>query len=181
MSVLPFLLISFLQTLFPYHYTGALKSTFLNPLMYKGVTAIESFDEKKSALNRRPEEKDGILEKLVSDKAKTLKSTVKTLAEEIKVREKLNLYLLNNIDDGISLQNTAIMGIDNISSHYIFERFTEMENMKIHLKNNVLELEKEKRQEHLECWKDLMSLRKELMMALREYWDLVRRKDLLSM
>lgn len=150
-------------------------------MMLKEVKVdLHSFYKNKSNLRGGDKGKEGILERLVSDKTRTLKSTIKALLEETKIRERLNLYLLDNIDEAVCRQNTLLLGIDRTGSHYIFERFTELKNIQIHLKNSVLELEKEKRQEQLECWRDLMSLRKDLMMALREYWDLVKRQEMLS-
>jgi len=48
------------------------------------------------------------------------------------------------------------------------------------LENNVLELEKEKRKEYLECWRDLMFLKKYLLSSLKDYWDLIKKRDVLS-
>ena len=48
------------------------------------------------------------------------------------------------------------------------------------LENNILELKKEKRKEYLECWRDLMFLKKYLLIAFKEYWDLTKRREVLS-
>lgn len=40
-------------------------------------------------------------------------------------------------------------------------------------------LEQEKRKEELECWRDLMFLKKYLLSSLKEYWDLVKRGEVL--
>ena len=45
--------------------------------------------------------------------------------------------------------------------------------------NNILELKKEKRKEYLECWRDLMFLKKYLLSAFKEYWDLIKKRDVL--
>ena len=47
------------------------------------------------------------------------------------------------------------------------------------LETNVLDLEKEKRKEYLECWRDLSFLKKYLLSALKDYWDLSRRSEAL--
>ena len=44
----------------------------------------------------------------------------------------------------------------------------------------VLELEKEKRREYLECWKDLMLLKEHLLSSLKDYWDLIKKRELLQ-
>ena len=46
--------------------------------------------------------------------------------------------------------------------------------------NVILELEKEKRKEYLECWRDLMFLKKYLLSAFKEYWDLIKKREVLS-
>ena len=56
----------------------------------------------------------------------------------------------------------------------------DIKNIKLQFENNLLSLREEKRKEHLECWKDLMFLKKYLMTALREYWDLVKRREVLE-
>ncbi len=48
------------------------------------------------------------------------------------------------------------------------------------LEDRVLDLEKEKRKEYVECWRDLMFLKKYVLSSLKDYWDLVKRRDLLS-
>jgi len=44
----------------------------------------------------------------------------------------------------------------------------------------VLDLEKEKRKEYVECWRDVMFLKKYLLSTLKDYWDVVKRRDVLS-
>src|SRR3989338_7194179 len=51
---------------------------------------------------------------------------------------------------------------------------------KMQIENNVLDLEKEKRQEYLTCWKDLMFLKKYLLVALKDYWNLNSRESFLN-
>ena len=45
---------------------------------------------------------------------------------------------------------------------------------------DMLELEKEKRKEYLECWRDLMFLKKYLLASLKDYWDMTQKRKLLS-
>ncbi len=56
----------------------------------------------------------------------------------------------------------------------------EIKNMKTKIEGNVLELEKERRNEYLECWRDLMFLKKYLMVALKDYWELVKKREVLE-
>ena len=55
-----------------------------------------------------------------------------------------------------------------------------MSKVKMEFENNILELEKEKRKEYLECWRDLMFLKKYLLAAFKEYWDLIKKREVLS-
>lgn len=130
--------------------------------------------------NEKSGKENSSLESLFFDKSKTLKANVKALLDDICRRESLNLHLLDNIDDDISKQNTKLMNIESLRTHYDFEEQKEISNKKLKLDGNILELNKEKRKEYLECWRDLMFMRKYLMSSLREYWDLVKRRGMLG-
>ena len=125
-------------------------------------------------------EEKGTLENILSDKTKTLKATVKALLDEIELRERLNSHLLKGINDDVCRQHTLMMQFGNQNSCYQSEKFIEINNQKTQFENNVLELEKEKRKEYLECWRDLMFLKKYLLSAFREFWDLVKRREVLG-
>lgn len=128
----------------------------------------------------KPEKEKGLLEKLFSDKTKTLKATVKALLDEIKLRESIDSHLLNKIDEDICRQHTHLMQIKNHKVHYSFDLFMEIKKMILQIEDKVIDLEKEKRNEYLECWRDLMFLKKYLLSSLKEYWDLVKKRDLLE-
>jgi len=64
----------------------------------------------EALLYKSPAQGQGyVLERIFSDKTKTLKSTAKTLLDEIKLREYLNSLTINRIDYEISRQNTEIL------------------------------------------------------------------------
>ena len=132
------------------------------------------------SINDQPEKRQGLLEQLVTNKGKSQKATVKALLDEVELRQNLNLHLIQSIDDSLCRQKTELNHLKEIKTQYSFELAKNVYDSKLHLENNLIELEKEKRKEYLECWKDLMFLKKYLMSALREYWDFVKRKDLLS-
>ncbi len=134
----------------------------------------------KIVFKTEPKEEKGILEKVFSDKSKTLKATVKAFLEEIKLRETLDSHLINKIDDEICRQNTKLMPLKKLKAHYSFDLYKEINNLKMQMGDNVLELEKEKRKEYLECWRDLMFLKKYLLVALKEYWDLIKKREVLE-
>jgi hypothetical protein len=116
------------------------------------------------------------LENVFSAKAKSMKASIKAFADEIILREKLDLHLLGNIDENMIRQQSKLDHLKYIKIHYSSELEKDINNRKMELENNVLELEKEKRKEYLECWKDLMSLKKYLLMALKDFWDVSKRR-----
>jgi len=122
----------------------------------------------------------GMLKRIFSEKSKTLKASVKALLNEIELRENLNLHLLNRIDDEVCSQNTQLIPLKRLRAHYSFELYKEINNLKMQMEDNVLELEQEKRKEYLECWRDLMLLKKYLLVALKDYWDLIKKMEVLE-
>ena len=127
--------------------------------------------------NKKP---SGTLESLLSDKGRSLKAGVIALLDEIKGREDLNVNQTQKIDKEIRRQHTNAMQLENIVDHHPFDLTKDLEESKARIESNVLELEKERRKEQVECWRDLMFLKKHLMVSLKEYWDLVRRKEILD-
>ncbi len=127
-----------------------------------------------------PAKQYGGLETIFSDRARTSKATVKAILDDIRKREYLDSNLLNKIDYEICSQHTALMGLENVKLRYSPDLAEYMNKRKSHLESNVLGLEEEKRKEYLECWRDLMFLKKYLLSALRDYWDIAKKRDLLS-
>ena len=130
--------------------------------------------------NSNSEKKPSVLENMFSDKAKTLKASVNALLEEIKLREDLSSHQFKEMNDEICQQHTELMQLKNINDHHPFDLTKDLDETKARIKTNVLELEKEKRQEGLECWRDLMFLKKYLMVSLKDYWELVGRRNTLK-
>ncbi len=122
----------------------------------------------------------GILETVFSDKSKSLKTTCKSLLNEIELRENLDSHLLKKINDEICRFHTHLMHMEKIKIQYFPDSFAEVNKIKMQFENEILELEKEKRNEYLECWRDLMFLKKYLLVAFKEYWDLIKKRELLS-
>ncbi len=120
------------------------------------------------------------LEDVFSDKCKTSKAGVNALLSEIELRQDLNFNLLNKIDDDICKQNSQLMQLENMNYPCSFEVSEAMEKKRFQLNDNILELRREKRKEYLECWKDLMLLKKDLQISLREYWNHAKKRDVLS-
>jgi len=126
------------------------------------------------------EQKRCPLGNMFSDKAKTLKASVNALLEEINLREDLNSHQFKKMNGEICRQHTELMQLETLRDAYPFNLTQDVDEAKARIKTNVLELEREKRKEGLECWRDLMFLKKYLMVSLKEYWELVRKRGVLE-
>lgn len=134
----------------------------------------------KIVLKIKPEKEDGLVEKVFATKSKTLQSTIRALLDEIELREKLDIHLLDKINQDICWQRTQFEQIDKLQIHYVIDWFKDVSKVKMQFENNILALEKEKREEYLECWRDLMELKKYLLIALKDFWEFVKKIDLLE-
>lgn len=135
--------------------------------------------EKIAAVNNSTNEND-VIDKLFSGKMKSFSATITALLDEIHLREKLDIHLLNKIDEDISYQRIQFDHLDRVSGQYSLDWFGEISSQKRKFEDSILDLEKEKRKEYLECWRDLMDLKKYLMLSLKEFWEFSRKRDLLS-
>jgi len=173
-----------------------MENKYLSPAIYPNVVSSSPGDYGKTATpfahkelkkslelvvsNPQPKQKSCPLEDMFSDKAKTLKASVNALLEEIKLREDLNAYQFKKINGEICRQHTELMQLENLKGHYPFNLTSDIGETKSQIEMNVLELEKEKRKEGLECWRDLMFLKKYLMVSLKDYWELARKRGVLE-
>jgi hypothetical protein len=71
--------------------------------------------------------------------------------------------------------------IENRRESYFFDNFLELKKLKLKIEDKVLELEREKRKEYIECWRDLMFMKKYLLSSLKDYWNIARKRDVLSL
>src|SRR3989338_2571665 len=132
-------------------------------------------------LNEEPQIERSIVDKVFSDKGRTLKATVKAFFNEIMLREKLDSFLLFDMNQDICKQHNYLESIKELHRFsYHPELLKDFHEKKMKLDDNVLGLEKEKRKEYLECWKDLMGLKKYLLIALKDYWNLNSRESFLN-
>ena len=156
----------------PVNYANNNYIPFAHEELKKSLEAIVSIPKSKSETSP--------LENMFSDKSKSLKASVNALLEEINLREGINTYHLKKIDYEVCQQHTHLMQLDNISGHHPSDLSKHVDEAKKRIESNVLELEKEKRKEQLECWRDLMFLKKYLMSALKDYWELARKRKVLE-
>ena len=121
----------------------------------------------------------GIAEKIFSNKITTIHSTIIALLDEIHLREALDIHVLNKINNDISWQQSQLSQFNSIKGNYVFEWESEVNKQISNHEGNIVELEKEKRKEYLECWRDLMELKKSLLSVLKNFWELSRKRELL--
>ena len=156
-----------------------MKSEYLNELDSSFYhTDIENNTNNVNLMEKQ--NKNNSLENIFSDKTKTLKATVKALLEEIENRKSLNQNLTDKIEEGISINTIEIENINHLKVQYNFDMFQEMNKRKLKLEDRAHKLEEEKRREQVESWRDIMFLKKYLLSALREYWDVVKRREVLE-
>ncbi len=100
-------------------------------------------------LKDKPRDETSIVGRLFSNKTETLKSTAKSILEEILLRETLDCHLLNKINEDISWQKMQFEQIDKLQVQYVIDWFKDVSKVKMQFENNILALEKEKREEYL--------------------------------
>lgn len=130
--------------------------------------------------NKEPEQNYGVLERVFSHKCKANKASVTALLKEVELRESLDSHLINKIDDEICRHHTYLMRLEDLKPQYMPDLSNTITATRKELENSVLELEKEKRKEYLECWRDLMFLKKYLLSSLKDYWNLVKKREVLE-
>jgi len=109
-------------------------------------------------------------------KIKGLRETIEQINKEISSRFEMKQEFDNELDYQIS---RAAFSLSE------FKRWGLGYNTGVDVKRNMLEkqlndLRREKRKTELQCWEDIVSLRKDLRKALEEYKSLSNRKNVLS-
>ena len=155
---------------------------------YQGTPALKPFfhSELKESLEtvvlkEEPEKEQGIAERIFSDKGKSHKATIKALFTEIQLREKLDTFLVYKIEKDMCTQKSQLEHLSSLRTHYNPELHNDISKSKKQLEGNLLELEREKRKEYIECWRDLMFMKKYLMTSLKDYWDMAKKRNMLSL
>jgi len=141
------------------------------PDLENTVLSILSTDEQPSSA----------LDEIFSNKTKVLKSTIKQLFNEVNLRFQVDKDIFQSITDDICVCYTFLEEVKlHVGRGYDMERVLSLMPRRSQLETQIFDLKKQKRTEALECWRDMMVLKKYLMMALSEYWKLSKRQQLLS-
>jgi hypothetical protein len=159
---------------------GYLDNPLLKPRNFYQTGIEESLES--IVLKDEPERERGAVEKIFSDKGRTLKATIRALFNEILLRERLNSELLGKIDSDICKTDSYLEQIRFLTQRqYTQDVEIAFSRRRTQLENQVFDLEKEKRQEYLSCWKDLMFLKRYLLSSLKDYWTVSNRKSFLDL
>ena len=79
-----------------------------------------------TVFKEKPEKEKGIIYKIFSDKSKTLKTTVKSLLNEIELRENIDSHSLNKINEDICSQHTLLEQLNKLKVHYLWDQFIDI-------------------------------------------------------
>lgn len=126
-------------------------------------------------------QEEAIGERVFADKGKTLKSTIRALFNEILTRERLNHVLLGKIDSDVCKAGTYLEDMRRFTARDYSRQFEILGRRRTQIEERIIGLEKEKRAEYLACWKDLGQLKKYVLSALKDYWNLRGNRDYLTM
>jgi len=157
------------------HYRSAIPSYLDNPILKPRnfyETGLEESLE-KIVLNDEPQQERVLIDRIFSDKSRTLKATIKALFNEVLTRERLNSVLLKDIDSELCKTGSYLEQIRDVTKRqYTHDLELAFAGRRTQLESRLLDLTKQKREEYLTCWKDLAYLSKGLLVALKDYWDM---------
>ncbi len=120
-----------------------------------------------------------ILEKIFTDRAKILKATVRELLKELTLREELYRKIMDEIENDICKTETYLHEIkEKVERSYEADKL-QFGRRRTQLEARIIKLEQEKRQEKREFWRDMAWLKKYLLSAFADYWDLVNKRKFL--
>ena len=164
-------------------YHNVLPSYLDNPLLKPGHLYETGLDQslEKIVMDDEPEKEKDLVDKVFSDKGRILKTTVKVFFNEILTRKTIDSELLKKIDSEICHTDSYLAQIRELTKRqYTPDLELAFSRRRTQLETRVLDLEKEKRQETLACFKDLSISSRYLLSALKEYWNLSGKKSFLG-
>ena len=133
---------------------------YKNLLLERGAKMDEIKEIKKELKEIENEKKglDRLLDGLNTEKIENIQQVIDEIHELIKEREKLSSKLINSYEGLLSRMNSTINRIPQ-------------ENLKeeILLQEKIVNVEEAKIKEHLDCWRDIALLKRELREVLREF------------
>lgn len=147
------------------------ENSLLKPRNFYETGLEESLE--KIVLADEPEQERDLVDKVFADRSRTLKATIKALFNEMLTRERLNSVLLKDINSEICKTGSYLEQIRDVTKRqYSHDLELAFSGRRTQLESRQLELQKQKRDEYVCCWKDLAYLSKGLLVALKDYWDM---------
>ncbi|MFP4118251.1 MAG: hypothetical protein ACLFTR_05000 [Candidatus Woesearchaeota archaeon] len=122
---------------------------------------MDEMNDIKKELKEIEDEKKGmdkLLDGLNTEKIQNIQQVIDEINELIKEREKLSSKLINSYESLLSKINSIIGRVpqDNLKEEIV-------------LHEKVVNVEEAKIREHLDCWRDIALLKRELREVLREF------------
>ncbi len=101
----------------------------------------------------------------IEDKLKFLKECIQQVEEQLQKRQKQKQEFISELEQKLCEVQTSIYYLDQMGD----VRNNQMSRRRIPLEREIKKLEKEKRVQELEYWRDITDLQKELRQLRREY------------
>ena len=123
------------------------------------------------------------VQKMVSGRVKAEKAIVKQILEEIVVRENISKDIHSKIDLDMLQCENFLHEINSITKRqYLIDKDSlRFSARKTEFDMKLLSLEAEKRAEQLSIWNDISTLRRYLLFAFKDYWNAVRREEIINL
>lgn len=112
------------------------------------------------------------------DRTQSHKSTIDEILSEIEERKQIKQKNCLEINRDMCKVETHLLELENLANGLYTLNFGRRRTA---LDHEIFNLESEKREQEVECWRDLVFLQKDLLATLGEYWASLRRKQVMEM
>jgi len=102
----------------------------------------------------------------LEDKLQFLREGISEVEEQLRLRKEQEQALIDEIDQQICEVKSSIYALDYSGD---MRNPPQMNQRRNHLEKEIKMLEKEKRQQELDCWRDITALQKDLRQLKKEY------------
>jgi hypothetical protein len=102
----------------------------------------------------------------IESRLKFLQESISELEEQLRLRHEQKQAMLDELDQKICGVQTSIHALEHMGN---LRSPSLMDQRRMHLEKEVKELEREKRQQKQEYWRDSIALQKELRLLKKEY------------
>jgi len=102
----------------------------------------------------------------IEDKLQFLRESIAEVEEQLGLRKEQKQALIDDIDQQICEVKSSIYALDHFGD---MRNPPQMNQRRNHLEKEIKKLEREKRQQELDYWRDITALQKELRQLKKEY------------